>query len=183
MLRIPPALHARLSQAARERGVSLNEYCRTAVESYTDGPTRRQALDDPGGEWVAIAQQIAGDSLRGVILFGSQARGESSASSDVDLLVVVSDTLELTREVYRRWDGICPDRRLSPHFVHLPDSVSAAGSIWYEVALDGVILYARDQCASAFLQSVRRAIADGRLRRRYAHGHPYWVKDLEVSSA
>lgn len=182
VLRIPPDLHARVRRLARERGVSLNEYCRTAIEYYTNGTSGGGFSTDPGGRWVAEARRVVGDDLEGVVLFGSQARGEARASSDTDLLVVVSPLLQLRRALYHRWDSTVPDPSVNPHFVHLPDSVSSAGSIWYEVALDGVVLHEADQSVSTFLQHVRRAIAEGSLRRRYVHGHPYWVKNPEVAN-
>jgi predicted nucleotidyltransferase len=136
---------------------------------------------EKGEQWVDQARQIAGDDLEAVVLFGSEARGQSRPSSDIDLLIVVKRRLDLSRDLYRRWDDQATDRRMSPHFVHLPHDVSTAGSLWFEVALDGVILYQETLRISEFLHSVRKAIADGFIRRRYTHGHPYWVKSPEVT--
>lgn len=183
VLRVPPPLHARLRRLARERGVSLNEYCRNAIEHYADRSADGSQLAGEGGPWVDSAHRVVGDRLEGVALFGSRARGEARDSSDVDLLVVISDELVLSRELYREWDRLGVGRRVNPHFVHLPASVSEAGSVWYETAMDGVILFEHDGSISSFLQAVRRAIADGYLRRRYAHGHPYWVKQTEAARA
>lgn len=182
VLRIPPDLHARSRRLARERGVSLNEYCRAAIEHYADRETG-VPVESETGTWVSGAQHVLEDDLLAVVLFGSQARGEARASSDVDLLIVIADSHELGRDLYQRWDEEPLDDRVNPHFVHLPAVVRRAGSIWYEVALDGIVLFERDRLVSAFLQSVRREIADGRLQRRYAHGHPYWVKDEEKPRA
>lgn len=183
VLRIPPELHARLAHLARETGRSLNEYCRKAIEHYTDSGARGATHSGSGGRWVDVARALVGDHLESVLLFGSQARGEATSSSDTDLLIVISQDVVLSRELYHRWDDLALDPPVNPHFVHLPDGVLEAGSIWYEVALDGIMLYERDRRTSAFLQSVRQAIADGRLRRLYAHGHPYWVKRTEASNA
>ena len=178
VLRIPSDLHSRARRLAQEQGVSLNEYCRCAIESYTGTVTSEPRAANRGGPWVDAARLVVGDDLEGVALFGSEARGEARESSDVDLLVVVADRLELSRKLYRGWDNRSGmDRRVSPHFVHLPSSVLEAGSIWYETAMDGIILFERDRSISSFLQSIRRAIADGHVRRGYAHGHPYWVKE------
>ena len=183
MVRIPPDLHARATRAARELGVSLNEYCRLAVEQYTDGVVHQERDVGPHGRWVRETRELVGDNLEGVVLFGSQARGEATTASDIDLLIVVSQAVDLSRELYHRWDTLGLDPRVNPHFVHSPGNVLAAGSIWYEVALDGIVLYERDRRVSGFLQSARQAIADGRIRRRYAHGHPYWVKTPEEARA
>lgn len=184
VLRITPELHATIRRASAEKGVSLNEYCRMAIESYTnaeDVHVGRSGAQRDG--WVAGAERVVGDALVGVVLFGSQARGEATSTSDTDLLVVVSDGVELNRELYHRWDGAGVDRQVNPHFVHLPADVTAAGSIWFEVALDGIVISEDGHRVSAFLQTVRRAVADGRLQRRYVHGHPYWVKNQEAANA
>lgn len=120
---------------------------------------------------------VVGDELLGLVLFGSCARGEQTVSSDVDLLVVVSSPVQLNRDLYRRWDETSRLDNVSPHFVHLPDGLDRAGSIWFEVAVEGIILFERDRAVTRFVQDVRRAIADGKVERRYSHGHPYWVKN------
>lgn len=183
VLRISPVLHARLRKLAHEQGVSLNQLCRTAIERSVAEPQNADKHGEPDSPWLAQARRVAGAHLQGLVLFGSQARGEARESSDVDLLVVVSREVELRRDLYHRWDGLVADQRVSPHFVHLPEAVAYAGSIWYETALEGIVLYERDRQITTFLQAIRREIADGRLRRRYAHGHPYWVKDLPRPSA
>jgi predicted nucleotidyltransferase len=114
-----------------------------------------------------------------VVLFGSWARGELAADSDVDLLVVVEGQVELRRALYREWDREPLDwegRRIEPHFVHLPDSGHGLIGIWAEVALDGVVLFERGWEMSTRLSSIRRAIADGRIARRTVHGHAYWAE-------
>lgn len=182
-MRIPPELHARASRRAGERGVSLNELCRTAIERETDEVERVEATAGIRHPWVVAAREILEDDLIGVVLFGSRARGEHRPSSDVDLLVVVSEGRNLNRELYRRWDRAGLDDHVNPHFVRLPHVLADAGSLWFEVSLDGIILYEGDLRITTFLQTVRRAIADGRLQRGHAHGHPYWVKVPEVDHA
>jgi predicted nucleotidyltransferase len=43
------------------------------------------------GEVKTGLEQIYGDQLKGVYLFGSYARGEQDAESDVDILIILSD--------------------------------------------------------------------------------------------
>jgi predicted nucleotidyltransferase len=153
--------------------MSLNEYCRTAIEHYT-GKGAPPASGAGGAQpWVDAARSVAGDCLDAVVLFGSEARGEARESSDTDLLIVIAGILDLNRDLYHQWDRLDIGPRVSPHFVHLPESVSVAGSIWFETALDGIVLFERDHSVSLFLQTVRHAIADGELRRRYAACRAY----------
>jgi predicted nucleotidyltransferase len=177
VLRLPPDLHARSSEEARRQGISLNEYCREAIEQYADRAASALLTEEGTDEFVAWARELVGDDLEGVVLFGSQARGDARPGSDIDLLIVISSARELERELYRQWDSRSTNRVASPHFTHLPSVVMEAGSLWFEVALDGIVLYDRNGSVRAFLSSIRGATADGRLRRRYAHGHPYWVKE------
>jgi len=46
-------------------------------------------------------QEIYGDRLRAVVLFGSQARGEATEDSDVDVAVVLDDYENAIEELWR----------------------------------------------------------------------------------
>jgi predicted nucleotidyltransferase len=173
VLRLPPALHGALQAAARATGLSLNEYC-----------VRRLAVGGPGlvadehaAAIVTAAAALVGDALVAVVVYGSWARGEAAAGSDVDVLVVVEPRVALTRALYRKWDESpvrWRGRTIDPHFVHPPGD-RVAGGVWGEVAVDGVVLFERDWRLSAELARIRRDIAAGRLVRRFVHGQPYWT--------
>jgi predicted nucleotidyltransferase len=47
----------------------------------------------------ARLQDVYGDRLRGVILYGSEARGEATPDSDIDILVLLSGPVALGREL------------------------------------------------------------------------------------
>ncbi len=117
-------------------------------------------------------------ALAGVLVYGSYARGDATAASDVDLLVVVDAAIALTRALYRDWDDAPVDwqgRHVDPHFVHLPAGRRPAPGAWCEAALDGVVLCERDGAVTRHLAAIRGEIAAGRLVRRSAHGQPYWT--------
>ncbi len=183
VVRLPPKLHASLKRLAVEKGVSLNGLCLSALESCVGSSNQATRVEGP----VPIEQvrSLLGELLLGVLLFGSAARGEQRSGSDVDLMIVVSDDLPLTRSLYTRWDqGIegAATSPVSPHFVHLAADEKVAGSLWYEAAVDGVILHDRDGRVGRLLRLLRRAMADGKLQRKSAHGHPYWIRrDREVA--
>jgi len=134
------------------------------------------AGDEARGIPVQQIRELVGGSLVGVLLFGSAARGERRVDSDVDLLIVVDPEVPLARALYARWDNeIGHDTALSPHFVHRPDDIQKVGSIWYEAAVDGTILYDRDGNLGQSLRALRGSMAEGRIRRKSAYGHPYWI--------
>jgi predicted nucleotidyltransferase len=177
VVRLPPKLHASLKRRARETGVSLNGLCIAALKSFlgTGEPEARDGAPIP----LHQVRNLLGESLSAILLFGSTARGERRESSDIDLLIVVGTDVPLARALYERWDqgtDGADTSRLSPHFVHLPNDVAGAGSLWYEAAIDGIVLFDREGRISHFLRSIRRSMAEGKLQRKSAYGHPYWIK-------
>jgi hypothetical protein len=175
LLRVQKTVHARLQKAARVLGLSLNEYCARRL-----GVPGAAVLIEKGAA-AAVEWPLAqfGDGLVGVLVYGSYVRGDATPASDVDLLVVVSPSVPLTRALYRAWDTDPPlwaERTLDPHFVHLPLDGPTASGAWCEAAIDGVVLFERDGVVTRHLAAVRGDIAAGRLVRRSAHGQPYWTK-------
>lgn len=172
VLRLPPPLHASLRDAARQAGLSLNAYC---VRVLASAPG---AAVGPGADVAARAASVFGDDLIGVVVHGSWARGEATASSDVDVLVVLEPTSRVTRATYAAWD-LAPmafeDRDLDVHFATLPAGEADPGPMWLEVATDGIVIHDRDHRIARFLGAVRRRIAAGVWTRHLAHGHPYWA--------
>jgi len=170
LLRIDPGLHDVLRRAAAAAGTSLNEYCARKLAA----PVGDLSSYAGAAEVVARAAHLFADALIGVVVFGSWVRGEATAESDVDVLVVVEDRVALRRDLYRRWDE-APLRwqghAVEPHFVHLPPPGETVAGLWAEVALDGVVLFARDHTLAARLARVRRDILEDRLQPRGLRGH------------
>jgi hypothetical protein len=176
VLRLPPKQHAALQHLAAARDVSLNTLCRQALTEFLGSVPPKPIAKSMEEPLVRAVGHMLGPSLVGVILFGSKARGEEHEGSDVDLLIVVAPERPLSRHLYRLWDEAVPDGVHSPHFVHLPDGIEEAGSLWLEAAIDGVVLLDGSGSVQRFLGRLRRLIAEGGLVRRTAYGHPYWVK-------
>ena len=175
LLRIDPGLHGALRRAARARGVSLNEYCATRLAAPAGEPLACKGAP-------AMVRRVAallGESLIGVVAFGSWARGEMTDTSDIDVLIVVDADVAVTRDLYRRWDEEpvrWKDRLVDPHFVHLAAPRDGASGLWAEVAIDGIVLFERDLRLSSMLAAVRRSLVEGRMRRRVVHGQGYWTE-------
>ena len=174
MLRIEPGLHSALRAAARAASLSLNEYCARKLAS-PGAPADPEAT-----ALVGRAGRILGESLIGVVAFGSWVRGESRAASDFDALLIAGKSVPITRELYRRWDHepalYWHGREVAPHFVHVPSQGAVPSGMWAEAATDGVVLYERDWSVSERLAGIRRMIAAGRISRRRLHAQPYWVR-------
>lgn len=188
ILRIPPSLHQRLKGEARAADVSLNTHCRALLSRRTrsalaPGTARSMALAGGPSRPTAALQDLAarvleawaGD-IEGLVLFGSYARGRETAVSDIDVLVALGRNVTLDRDTYARWhpqefDG----HEVAPLLAQVPDDGGRIGGLWFEAALDGIVLFDRDLRLSRFLARVRDLVASGRVKRMTTHGHPYWV--------
>jgi predicted nucleotidyltransferase len=174
LLRLPPPLHRTLTVRAAAHELSLNEYCVRKLA----GPESPIIRDSAALEVAARARVVAGVRLIGLIVHGSWARAETRAASDVDVLIVVEAELALTRALYREWDEVLlswEGRAVDAHFLHLPANPDRAGGVWCEAAIDGIVLSDHDGRIEETLRRIRRAVADGRLVRKHAHGQPYWM--------
>ena len=175
LLRIDPGLHGALREAARAAGVSLNEYCARRLSA----PSGRLEGWELASEAIRRSAEVVGEDLISVVAFGSWARAELHAESDVDILVVVDENLKLSRDLYLSWDEApiqWRGRRVEPHFVHLPDPERVLLGLWPEIAIDGIVLFTRDLLLPSLLVRVRHDIAAGRIIRRVVHGQSYWTE-------
>lgn len=188
IVRLPESLHRVIKKRAERLGISLNRYCVNLLqgdkksEDSSRGATSSSFLG-LGTDCNLPLDELSSEILRafpneveGIVLFGSWARGDVRSSSDIDLLVVLRPEMHLDRDVYSR----LPTRHLnghevSPLFVQLPKDPEEIRGVWFEIALDGLVLYDRNLVLSSFLSRVRNFIADGRVQRLLAHGHPYWI--------
>lgn len=195
ILRIPPALHLRLKQEAARRGASLNEACRQLLDAGLESGAQSedsdlQPRDRAPSRWVSrLAAPAARLGVLGIVLFGSRARGEATAASDTDLLLVLPVGQRPSRELYAKWDEAVralprhdpTGGQLEPHFAALPAHAEGAGSLWFEIALDGVVLWDSSGELERRLRELRDHIAAGRAVRKFAHGQPYWIHLSEAS--
>lgn len=173
VLRMEPAVHEALRAAAAAAGMSLNEYCVRKLAA----PGLR--VHEGALSVVTRAFELFGESVVGVVLYGSWARDELVARSDVDVLVVVDPEVAITRSAYEVWERervLWDSHRVEPHFVHLPEPNGRLTGTWAEAAVEGIVLYERGFEVSRRLVALRRRIAEGVYTRRWAHGQPYWVE-------
>ncbi len=183
VLRLPSSLHGQLAREAERRGLSMNRLCgdllQNALEKGGETEGRRFAALSP--LVTTLKKHFKGDLL-GVLVFGSQVTGRSSDSSDIDLLIVLSDRCPLTRALYRWWDdhvSLPSGPVVNPQFVHLPAETERAGGLWLEVASASKILWEDGGRVSKAIHALRNLIAQDRFRRCWSNGLPYWVKISE----
>ena len=64
-----------------------------------------------------VLREHYGSRLKGVVLYGSVARGEPGPQSDVDLLVLLEGPLDYPRELRRIVDLLYPKQLESPYLI------------------------------------------------------------------
>ena len=105
----------------------MNAVCRQVLESHIEKSRSGRPGGDAQSSFVNELQELFADSLLGIVLFGSAARGESRESSDIDLLIVLGRDRALSRNLYSLWDERFGAIKESPHFVHIPANPRDAG--------------------------------------------------------
>jgi type I restriction enzyme S subunit len=66
-------------------------------------------LDDPVlKKCRSVLESLYGPRLRGVILYGSTARGTDTEESDIDLLVLLDGPVDVAEEIFRIWGVLMP---------------------------------------------------------------------------
>lgn len=187
MLRISPSLHRILRKIAMKSDTSLNMVCEKILSSSIS--KERQSIPSLNEDAIPepllrVIKRKWGHELLGVVLFGSVVRKEERKDSDTDLLLVLKSEASISRKYYEEWnqlvDQIQPQQpqwlKISPHFVQLPKNILEVGSLWYEVSIDGIILWQQGNEVQNILRNIRRIISEGKIQRKYSHGHPYWIK-------
>lgn len=123
---------------------------------------------------IEMAKSQFGSSFVGLLLYGSKARGDAYDTSDTDILLVVDQSVRIERELYRQWDSTLPTD-ISINISHLPSTAREAGSLWFECALDGRILFDQTGILRKRLDEIKELILSGAFVRRTTHGQGYWI--------
>jgi hypothetical protein len=170
LLRLPKSLHDEVKARASAAGLSVNALLERLIAQGLSAPVE----SDVTGAIVQRAQREYGKNCIGLLLFGSQARGDTHDASDTDLLLVVGHEVRIERSLYRLWDTLLPET-ISLHIAHLPKEANDAGSLWLECALDARILFDPTGAIKNSLARIREFITSGEVVRRVTHGQGYWV--------
>ncbi len=128
-----------------------------------------------------------GESLAAVVLFGSVARREAGACSDIDLLIIDSGLPKERWARYHRLDAV--DARIEPErntlfrvgimtdispILKTPDEAERLTPLYLDMLQDAEILYEKEGFFSAILDRLRHSL-DRLGARRIQRGHVrYW---------
>jgi uncharacterized protein len=88
-------------------------------------------------------RDLYGERYRGLVLYGSRARGEADEGSDVDLLLLLEEPVEIGKEI-RRSSGVVATLALE---AGLALSLIPVGIEEYQASLDPYLINARAEGA------------------------------------
>lgn len=178
VLRLPTELHGKLVKISKSKNLSLNTLCNRLIVS---GLGVKSEDEDIPPECIEITKQLRKkfkDKLIGVMLFGSYIKGESTESSDIDILIVIDKNIPIVRSLYSWWDTTIKwsgEKVVSPHFVKYPKDPKDVSGIWLEVAGTNIILFEKGSKITKIVAALKNLISSGGVRRYISNGHPYWV--------
>jgi len=95
------------------------------------------------GDLRRYLESVYGPRLVGLVLYGSEARGDADAGSDVDVLVVLDGDVDVGREIRRTGSGISAlslkhDRTISRLFVDARSFQERQGPFFRNVRREGI---------------------------------------------
>lgn len=128
------------------------------------------------------------DRLKGILLYGSTARGTSGSESDIDLLVVVAyraasafEEARQQRPVSEAVGSLVREEWTEAehlHPVHVLQAEETAfshpGTLMLDVSVDGVVLFDPYGMVRRDLRSLRRLTREHGARRERTAGSMYW---------
>jgi predicted nucleotidyltransferase len=121
------------------------------------------------------------EALVSVVLFGSWARGEERAESDIDLLVISKhfpgSRLDRHRDMFEAVKAVTKDFASKSSIIPLtPEEASTTTPFYLGMVTAHVLLYDRDGFFTAILQRLKKRLAElGSERRVDKDGYEYWV--------
>lgn len=138
-------------------------------------------------QYATIAQEVLGNNLTSIVLFGSVARGEARANSDVDLLIICR---ELPAGAFRRRETLQPVReRLQVElerlwvqgnhtdFAEVIKSEAEAQRthpVYLDMTEEAVILFDRGGFFAGILERLRKRLRELGARRLQLGRLRYW---------
>ena len=149
--------------------------------------TSNQALRHLAERYAATAQEVLGENLTSVVLFGSVARGEARPDSDIDLLVICR---ELPAGAFRRQEVLEPvQERLQveldrlweqgcytdfTEIIKTETEAQKTHLLYLDMTEEAVILFDRGEFFARVLARVRERLRELGAQRKQLGRIRYW---------
>ncbi len=141
--------------------------------------------------FVRLLKENYKEDLLSIILFGSVARGKWNNESDIDLFILFSNKSSINNRLtkiisdYERKSKLKNskgDRLFSTiqDISLLIKDLHKFRTIFYDIAMDGIILFDRNQTGFHFLKKIKKRIEEKGLRRVFIKENDYyWERNVK----
>lgn len=140
-----------------------------------------EAIDRDLQCFLGLLQARWGEQLVSVVLFGSWARGDARAESDIDLLVISKhfprSRLDRHRDIFEAAKAVSPDFATRVSVMPLtPEEARVTKPFYLGMLTAHVVLYDRGAFFTMLLTRLQQRLAAlGAERRVDADGYEYWL--------
>ncbi len=139
--------------------------------------------------FVKLMKENYKEDLLSIILFGSVARGKWNNESDIDLFIIFTNKSSLRTIINKRLTKIISDYERNSKlrnskgdrlFSTIQDislvlkDLHTFRTIFYGIAMDGILLFDRNQTGLHFLKKIKKRIEEKGLRRIFIKENDYY---------
>jgi hypothetical protein len=145
--------------------------------------------------FVKLMKENYKEDLLSIILFGSVARGKWNNASDIDLFIIFTNKSSLRTTINNRLTKIISDYERKSKlrnskgnrlFSTIQDislvlkDLHTFRTIYYDIAMDGIILFDRGQTGFQFLKKIKKRIEEKGLKRIFIKENDYyWERNVK----
>ena len=146
-------------------------------------------------DFVKLIKENYEENLLSIILFGSVARGKWNNESDIDLLIIFTNKSSIKTGINNQLMKIISDYERKSKlrnskgdrlFSTIQDitlvlkDLHAFRTIFYDIAMDGIILFDRNQTGFHFLNKIKKRIEEKGLKRVFIKENDYyWERNVK----
>ena len=139
--------------------------------------------------FVKLMKENYKEDLLSIILFGSVARGKWNNESDIDIFIIFTNKSSIRTAINNRLTKIISDYERKSKlrnskgdrlFSTIQDislvlkDLHTFRTIFYDIAMDGIILFDRNQTGFQFLKKIKKRIEEKGLRRIFIKENDYY---------
>jgi len=145
--------------------------------------------------FVRLLKENYKEDLLSIILFGSVARGKWNNESDIDLFIIFTNKSSIRTAINNQLTKIISDYERKSKLKNskgdrlfstiqdislLLKDLDTFRTIFYDIAMDGIILFDRNQTGFHFLRKIKKRIEEKGLRRVFLKENDYyWERNVD----